>query len=325
MKIAIIGSGVSACLASWALRRHEVTMISPRGEIGGCWGAGPIRITRPTQALVDALEWSESEYSIRQVTVGIASCNDDGLGVAIDAEDYVPHGDESHAYLRKQFEAMPPWTAKRLEMPDPIAAFSQAQGSELSSIDVCDPIAFMRAIADDCRVIAGTVAHARAGWVATESGEHIDADLIVTCAPVEALRPATRKAIPKSSHGLTSLWWIGTDALPPLMMAYDVVHVATSTARRVFRVSNVTGGYWIEASGLATRQEVVDDCSYLFGFDCTGMLDLRGLIRGAPCGTPPEMHGRGFRFLGPLARCDSNECAGVTAVRAMALAEEIDR
>ena len=26
-----------------------------------------------------------------------------------------------------------------------------------------------------------------------------------------------------------------------------------------------------------------------------------------------------------VARCDSNECAGVTAVRAMALAEEIDR
>lgn len=323
MKIAIIGSGVSACLASWALRRHEVTMISPSGKIGGQWASGPIRIARPTQALVDALEWSGSEYLIRQVTVGIATI-DDGRGVGVDAEDYVPHGDESCGYLLKQFEMLPSWSAKRLEMPDPVSAFSQAQGSELASVEVCDPFAFMQAAADDCEIIAGRVAQIRPGWIATESGDHIDADMVVVCAPVESLRVAIRRSLPRSSHGITSLWWLPTDSLPPLMMAYDVVHVATTRASKVFRVSNVTSGYWIEASGFATRLDVIKDCSYL-GFDCADAIEARGLIPGAPCGTPPDMHSRGLRFLGPLARCDANECAGTTAVRAMALAEEIDR
>lgn len=59
MRIIVVGSGISAMVASWAARAHDLTCWSPSGRFGGQFGAGPFRLVRATDnfcAMLDQLE-----------------------------------------------------------------------------------------------------------------------------------------------------------------------------------------------------------------------------------------------------------------------------
>ncbi len=320
MKVVIAGAGISATIAAWALREHDVSMICPSGQIGGQWAAGPWRMCPDTDEMRAML---------------------DDLDVPYESETIKPHGAVifgRHAFdalrLPVEFDmAADDLAAKvyasvpRKQQPPAIDVFSEPELARPKAKHLHFAVDELFA-ACEADVYQGRIdrfeSHKGQNVARLADGERLPFDLFVCACPIaqiaSSLPRAMRARWPRQAYALLDLYHATPQRHSDFFLAND--YILTPSFDAVFRASHSKDGAWLEAAAGAALETVQRDAVRLLG---TCEVRKVNELRGKPYGDAPNKNDlpKWMVAVGPYALASSCETPSDTLRRMQAVARSL--
>lgn len=316
MKIVVVGSGVSAMVASWVCRSHDLVCWSPSGRFGGQFAAGPFRLVRATEAAMGMLDQLDLPFETHDSQPGVIMPGGallplpDGFAAvkSLEAEkmrrEYVVKSRGEWALSRPDLEGM----AEPERLPDVALDFDFAS--------------FRGAIGEDTEIHQGQLVdldpQRRRATFRGVRGEHVESydSLIFTCPSEVVYRSLPVRQAQKMAQHMTSAVDVahvtspdGVGAAIDRLVGFDVIWTPATPAKVLMRLSHETDGYAAEFKAGATIEEMQADLAFALPFGHSLVkIDrgLRGMVTPArePGELPKDVHAAGPHAAGHMCTLD---------------------
>lgn len=284
MKIVVVGSGVSAMVASWVCRSHDLVCWSPSGRFGGQFASGPFRLVRATQAATDMLDQLDLAFETHDSQPGIILADGSLLPLP---DGFATVRSRDAAKMRQEYitKSRGAWAVSREELE----GMAEPERHPDLALDF-DFASFRRAIADDTEIRQGQLVdldpQRRRATFRGPSGDVVESydSLIFTCPSEVVYRALPVRHAQKMPQHVTSAVDIvhvvtpdGVGAAIDRLVGFDVVWIPATPAAFLMRLSHETDGYACEFKAGATLEEIKADLAFALPFGHSHVKIDRGL------------------------------------------------